>query len=247
MIMLLKIEMREIMKKWLKVTMCLFALCCLSGCGKKEEGVDGVDISAIDSVKVESFRALNSEDLILKVTNVSDDYISALNVNVSYTNKENEKETVTQLITDLRSKDEKYVSVMLPTDDNFNVYMPDDYKVEATTDGTESVVDDTAFYGTISYSVDFEEEDVLNVSLRNTSGSTLGVVEGTLVYFKDGTPVASENVIVLDMEEAFDESFYLPTKSDNIEELVDYDEYKFYLTNITSQVEESDVEDLFNP
>lgn len=232
------------MKKNLKFIMVLLIGCLLfTGCGdKKNEGEgekDKLSLKTPENIKVETFYSIDNENIILKLTNEGSEDISDLDILATYPVSEDDIISEDEVyLKNFKANSTTYASLMLPIDENFNSYVPDKIDIDVMTESEniEGVADTSQMVDLVKsdYTVN---KDSINFSLTNDTGKILGSVISLIVYFKDGTPIATDYIDAFEVEDTFDiERDILMVDNQKI----DYDKIEVYITDITDDYVEDE-------
>ncbi len=234
------------MKKNFKFLIGLLVGCMLfTGCGKSTDGVDKrINLKAPDGVKVETYYSEDKSSLIVKLSNETSSDINVLDVVATYPGNGDILDEDEKIVKNIDANSYTYVSLLLPIDEDFNSYIPNKIDLNILTE-SESIDDagDTSMYKDfvkLDYKV---ENDEVNINLTNDTGKILGSIEGVVIYFKDGKPIAADDLYALDVDDNVDLTRDILSYDDTDEvTYIDYDNVEVYLTNIIDDYIESEDE-----
>ena len=223
------------MKKNFKILLVLvLGLLLLTGCGKGKEDVDNrINLNAPEGIKVETFYSFDNSSLIVKLTNETSDDIKLLNVKANY--PENNFITENEAsVTILKANSTIYTALLLPIDDDFNSYIPNEFDVNITKEEVDEFNDTSEYIDQIKTNYNIND-DKINLTIENQSGDTLGSVNALLVYVKDGKPIATDFIYAMEVEETYEiERDILRTGDLDNPKQIDYDNIELYVTSVTN-------------
>ncbi len=230
------------MKKNFKfLAIILLIVITMTGCGKETTNNSGekygkINVDSIKSVKTETFYSYNKNNLIVKLTNTSNEDIKSLYVEANYSEEDKEANDAT-IVTNLKANGETYVSLSLPYNENFEGVIPEkvDLLVTDNNEVINSLEDSTEFVDYVVAELKNNDDNTIDVTIANLSDTQLSSADATVIFFKDGKPIASNYVFALDLLDRYTETIELPLKDESEEaEVIDYDDVKVYVTNITA-------------
>ena len=226
----------------------LLLICCviISGCGKKNEVDNRINLNKPDNIKVESFYSEDNTNVILKITNDGNEDIKDLDVYAKYPESSNDLIDEDEVfLKNIKAHSTTYAALMLPINGEFNSYIPNKIDLEIKTDGEklEGIADTSEFVDLVkaNYKV---ENNIIDFTITNNTNKILGSVSCIMVYMKDGKPIAADYVDALDVEDTYNiERDILYTGDLGNPKYIDYDNIEVYVTSITDDYVESDEEE----
>ena len=235
------------MKKFRSFLLLLVVCLLVVGCGKKENTTsgEGLSVNSVDNVKVETFYSYDEDEVIVKLTNTGKETISNLLVSSDYVDDNKAIEGDQTVVQNLLVNTPKYVSLNLPFDNDFNGYIPDKTNINLST--TDDVLKDVtyspSYFDLVDSTYTMNDNNLaIDVSIINASGTPLGAIDTTVVFFKDGNPIAANLVIGLNVRDTYEETVTLPLLDEydenNMPKIADYDDVKIYVNGITEQLNE---------
>lgn len=225
----------------------LLVMMCF-GCGKK--GANGknsdyqehLNIKKLDDIKVEDFISFDANEIILKVTNSGKKTYNGVTVKSIYYNKNNEEVGADEVyLTHLEANKTTYVSQYLPMDENFEGYVPDRIEVEFIEDTDATDVAD--YMEKISASYANGEDGAIDVTIKNDTGVNIGLVDATVVFLKDGKPLSTNYISVINLMDEHVETIIVPTTEihdDGSADYIEYDDVQIFINNVNPENETFD-------
>lgn len=235
------------MKKFRSFLLLLIVCLLVVGCGKKDDtpSGEGLSVNSVDNVKVETFYSYDEDEVIVKLTNTGKETISNLLVSSDYVDDNKAIEGDQTVVQNLLVNTPKYVSLNLPFDNDFNGYIPDKTNINLST--TDDILKDVtyspSYFDLVDSTYTMNDNNLaIDVSIINASGTPLGAIDTTVVFFKDGNPIAANLVIGLNVRDTYEETVTLPLLDEydenNMPKIADYDDVKIYVNGITEQLNE---------
>ena len=221
------------MKKEFKKVLLILLVCCFAmvGCGKNN---NNANLKTPKNVKADTYISSDKTTLIVKVTNQSGEDIPALDVSVSYPNKDDLIADDYAVLTNLKGNATTYVALSLPINQDFDYYVPDTFDVNVSTesDNLVGLTDTSSFVDKIKAEYSVGDNEV-EIDMTNDTGKIIGTVDCILVYFKDGKPVGADTIEAIDVEdEYYSDRDVLYTGDLDNPKYIDYDNIELYINGI---------------
>ena len=126
-------------------------------------------------------------------------------------------------------------------DENFENYVPERVEIEIVEEPDAPEIGD--YMEKLSASYEKGEDDTIDVTIKNDTGVSIGLVDATAVFMKNGKPVSTNYISIINLMEEYVETILVPTTEvddDGNFEYLDYDDIKIFINNVNPDYESSD-------
>ena len=232
-------------KKFLSLLCGGLVLGLATGCGTLSDDSKKYDINinADENIDVKTYVDYDKDYLIVYLTNNNDYNIGNLDVDAKFydangNNVGNDSDTFLDFV----SGGNYVYTVDLPSDNNYNNYVPDkiDLSIKVDEEYQDVVGEGTLYNDKVSTSYT-KSGDEIEVTIKNNSGVELNTVDIAVLFMKNGKPIYVDNLSsYLEVGESETESIDIPEDweaSENSDEdvLIDFDTIEFVVNRASAE------------
>lgn len=224
-------------KMFLSLLCCGLVLGLATGCGTSSDDSKKYDIniSADENIDVKTYVDYDKDYLIVYLTNNNDYNIGNLDVDAKfYDANGNSVGNDSDTFLDFVSGGNYVYTVDLPSDNDYNNYVPDkiDLSIKVDEEYQDVVGGGTLYNDKVATSYT-KSGDEIEVTIKNNSGVELNTVDVAVLFMKNGKPIYVDSLSsYLEVGESETESIDIPEDweaSENSDEdvLIDFDTIEF--------------------
>lgn len=219
-------------KKYLKIFMVIAIMFSLTGCGKKNNGNDNINVSNIDGVEAKTYVDYNNNEVIIYATNNTGEDIAGIKVEINYYDKNGEiVDSNFATLHDFKKGSKQVQTASLPYNEDLKKYVPEkiEVKVQKEDDEANNITNNNT--KDIAYEVE-EIDDIVSVTLHNNSGKNLSEVVAMIVLMKEDKPIYASPIMAMDFNAnaSYTAGIFVPQNDD--ESYVEYDRVDVVVNNM---------------
>ena len=216
-----------------------------TGCGTSSDDSKKYDIniSADENIEVKTYVDYDKDYLIVYLTNNNDYNIGNLDVDANFydangNNVGNDSDTFLDFV----SGGNYVYTVDLPSDNDYNNYVPDKIDLSIKVDEEyQGVVGGGTLYNDKVATSYTKSDDEIKVTIKNNSGVELSTIDVAVLFMKNGKPIYVDSLSsYLEVGESETESIDIPEDweaSENSDEdvLIDFDTIEFVVNRASAE------------